>query len=258
MKKIILFSVVLIVLIFVYIFANITKKDTFQVINPPSPTPKIVSSEGVSVSYKNVDYKASWTKVSNPKSISLIPNFNEKLDSSDVYQNLGCNTLTSAGFYSKEEKPLGLFIYDGVTLGREVESALLNSFFVITKNGMASIDKALPAESDLKIALQSGPLLINNGLSERLSIIDDEEARRLAVAITDTNEVIFMVFYKEESVFQGPLLQDMPDIINVFQNKTGVIIKSATNLDGGTASSFQSKTLQLSELAHSGSFFCIK
>ena len=44
----------------------------------------------------------------------------------------------------------------------------------------------------------------------------------------------------------------------MFEEKTGIVFADVLNLDGGTASTFYSDSLQLPEAVISGSFFCLK
>jgi hypothetical protein len=91
-----------------------------------------------------------------------------------------------------------------------------------------------------------------------LAIKNDEPNRRIVAATTDNNQLIFMVFYRDSSQFQGPMLGLLPELISMFTRQTGIDIVDAINLDGGSASVFISNYDRLNELAHIGSYFCIK
>jgi len=112
-------------------------------------------------------------------------------------------------------------------------------------------------EGDHRIQLQSGPLLISAGRPERLRMKQDEATRRVFVAIDEEQRVIFGVVYHTEEVFKGPILSDLPEIINLFSQKTGIKLVSAMNLDGGSASVFADENIFLGELSNVGSFFCV-
>ena len=76
--------------------------------------------------------------------------------------------------------------------------------------------------------------------------------------ITGDNTLYFIIIYNENQVFDGPFLQDMPSVMSEIQKETGIVFADAINLDGGTASTFYSDEVNLSEMSPVGSFFCIK
>jgi hypothetical protein len=76
--------------------------------------------------------------------------------------------------------------------------------------------------------------------------------------VTGDNKVIFMSIYNESSKFMGPYLADLPQILEIAQDKIGFLIADAINLDGGSASAFYFRDFQLSEASPIGGFFCVK
>lgn len=67
-----------------------------------------------------------------------------------------------------------------------------------------------------------------------------------------------MVFYREQSELEGPMLGKLPEFIETFKKQTGIGIIDAINLDGGSASVFISNYDLLREFATIGSYFCAK
>ncbi|RJR30058.1 hypothetical protein C4564_01180, partial [Candidatus Microgenomates bacterium] len=107
-------------------------------------------------------------------------------------------------------------------------------------------------------ALQTGPVLVENGSAVELSLARDKQARRIVAAITGSNELVFVAIYSPGSSFDGPYLEDLPLIVNHISEELNLNIADAINLDGGTASAFYSENTHISELSPIGSFFCVK
>jgi uncharacterized protein YigE (DUF2233 family) len=193
--------------------------------------------------------------VSDPQNLFLHPNFTEKLSSSERKKNLSCKNLINAGFYDKSNKPLGLFISERKIVEKEIESLLFNGIFYLSNENIPHIIETV-SDGNIRLAVQSGPVIYEKGVPRTLQIIDDKAARRMAVGITSDEKIIFLTFFNKESPLQGPYLQDLPAFIALFNNSGNHKIVSALNLDGGTASAFLTDNLSLNEVANIGSFFC--
>lgn len=219
--------------------------------------PSEENNNPVSISLFGKTINVSWIEVFDPQSLSLVPNFTEKLTAREALDKYGCSALTSAGFYTKENTPLGLFIYDRKQLKGKIDSPTFNGFFSLNDFYTPRITVELPDDA-LRTAIQSGPLIKENGEFLNLKMKTDSNERRIAVGITGENKIYFLVFYDPESVFLGPKLTDLGKVLNLFEDKTGLVFADALNLDGGTASLFYSKDLRLPEAVIAGSFFCLK
>jgi uncharacterized protein YigE (DUF2233 family) len=215
--------------------------------------PVTANPNQVELDVNNQKILAAWFKT-NAKNISLYPNFTENLTASQAVVKYSCKSLSNGGFYSKENKPLGLFISNNKTTQNFISSSLFNGFFVINNN-TPLISNEIPENPDT--ALQTGPIIYQNSLPSKLKITSDKYSRRVVAAINDKNEVIFIVFYDPNSVFNGPYLGDLPDALKQFSVKQKENIISAINLDGGAASTFATDEFFLNELSPVGSFFCI-
>jgi exopolysaccharide biosynthesis protein len=221
---------------------SITPKSTFN------PNPHLDSE----------DYTVEWIIIRDPKKLELYQNLEDQLSSSDAYKKYACSQLISGSFYSQENKNLGLLIADEKLLEKAIKSQLFNAFFYITKDGLFDISVIQPVESDLRIAVQSGPLLIKNSSPQVLNIESDENARRVVVATTQKGEIAFLVLYYKPSPLIGPKLEELPNLLNQIQTTTNLKFKNALNLDGGSHSAFITQNVKVSEVATVGTFFCIK
>ena len=203
------------------------------------------------------EYSYVWIQVNDLENLFLYPNFENKDTLEEGVKKYECKNLVSGGFYSKDYSPIGLFISEEKIVNKSVENTLLNGYFILTKNNKATIEKNYLGES-IRIGLQTGPILIQNEQLQKLNLVSDKNARRIVAALTNENELYFIAFYDKESVFLGPLLVDLPRLVNKIQDEMDIKFISAINLDGGSASAYFNKDIQLSELTPIGSFFCEK
>jgi uncharacterized protein YigE (DUF2233 family) len=193
-----------------------------------------------------------------PDSVTLLPNFNTQKDFRTLLTDHTCENGINGGFYNIDKTPLGLFLTENTLLFRQIPSTFFNGYFWIDTQNKSGITDTLPSR-DLSYALQSGPLLIQSGVPVSLRIRNDENARRSTVGIVrDTDTILYTVVYNPESVFDGPVLSDLPSILSSISLQENVTLESAVNLDGGSASAFYSEDTKLSELTPVGSIFCIK
>ncbi len=213
-----------------------------------TPVSKIVKVNGETFTYAFFR--------SPPTDISLIPNFDSKTDVTSLILSNTCNSAVNGGFYDTKSQPLGYFVTKGQKIHNSIQSTLLNGYFWIDE-GKASITSTPPSKST-GIALQTGPMLVENGKPRILHLSNDEHARRMIAVIENTGNVIFLTLYNTDAVFEGPLLRTLPELVDKIALLESLGITSAINLDGGSASAFYSDTTKLSELTLVGSVFCIK
>lgn len=261
-----LFLSIFIISLVVLTLYSLNKSET---VNPtPSQTLKpttLSEQDHVDLSIGNENFKAAWIEVNDPSKISLIPNFKEKEAAFSIADKYGCKSLTNGGFYvqstqdssySTQNSPIGLFVTDSKKIGEFNQNSLFNGFFKISKNEVPLITTEGTSDN-FRIALQSGPILFKNGFPTKLSILDDKPGRRIVVAQGE-NKIYFIAFYNNNSVYLGPNLSDLPELLKMFAQKTKITIINALNLDGGAASAFHTDSFSLPELTPVGSFFCIK
>jgi len=156
---------------------------------------------------------------------------------------------------TKNFRPLGLLVIDHKQISLWRESDLFNGLFSVNDFDTPRITREVPADP-LRIAIQSGPLLYENGAKVLIKSSRDF-SRRVVVAVTGENKPVFFVFYDETNFLEGPTLEELPDLIDRINQNYSLGIADALNLDGGTASLFFSNRINLNEVAKVGSVFCI-
>jgi len=207
--------------------------------------------------YKDQNLAYEWLKVEDQSKITLLPNFEEKLSSAEAKKSHACKYLVSGGFYTDKSSPIGLFIAEGREFQKQKTSSLLDGFFSINYLETPRITRTRPKD-ELRIAIQSGPLIIENSFTKPLSIKNDFKARRVLAITTGENQTIFLTVFQKDSKISGPNLADLPEVAKLIENKIGIQFADALNLDGGAASAYVGEALTLSEISPIGSYFCIQ
>jgi len=183
-------------------------------------------------------------------SLSLINNWENQVSSDEIIEKLGCISGINGGFYGEDKKPLGWVVIDSQQVQKPKDSELLNGYVYVSNNKFY-ISDSVPAELP-KFGLQSGPLLIKNGKTMVLKLAADKPARR-SVAVETTDGKGYMVMFLGE-----PTLKELPETLENLGKKVNWSIKSAINLDGGTASAFENGNERYREIISVGSWWCQK
>jgi uncharacterized protein YigE (DUF2233 family) len=217
----------------------------------PSPTTGPVHT----IEYNKEVYAYAYIQTT-ASHLLLLANFANRDDVDTIIQDNACREAVNGGFYDTSHIPLGFFQSEGYTHAYS-NNSLLNGLFIVDRDYIPHVTSS-PGELNVRFGLQSGPLLMQGENIALLRIRNDEPARRVVVAIDTTNTIIFLVVYASESVFGGPLLADVPEIVRGISQKEHLHLVDAVNLDGGSASAFYSDSVKLSELTPVGSVFCIK
>lgn len=253
MKKIFAFVLpIIIVTGLVYFFKNSPFEK--KILGTFSQNEEVQSFKNdIEISYKEETLKIHWFNVDTTK-IALIPNFEKPLTAREVQKEYGCTKLANGGFYTKENTPLGLFMNDNGILSSFLKSSLLSGVLSINYLETPRITREQPKDI-LRIGIQSGPLIKENATYLKI-VSNEEEARRTIAFVTGENKLYFAIIYDPDSSFMGPVLSDLPVILQTFEEKSGLIIADAINLDGGSTSSFIDGDFTLNEISFSGSFFC--
>lgn len=202
-------------------------------------------------------YSVAWFRVSDIESVELFNNLDDRKNSQQIINDKGCSKLVNGGFYTEDYQPTGLLITDYETIGGYRGNRTHNGIFYITGTGDVGIVSDYDGEQ-YKHALQTGPILVDDGLTRKLNIRNDEPARRVVAAVTDSGNIIFATAFDKESHFLGPILSDLPNVIKTLSDEYGLDITDATNLDGKSASVFISDGVRLQELSTIGSYFCVR
>ncbi|MDZ4227826.1 MAG: phosphodiester glycosidase family protein [Candidatus Levybacteria bacterium] len=204
----------------------------------------------------DVPIRISWAQVL-PIEVELYSNLKEQKLSEEIKVNKSCQILVNGGFYSKENTHLGLFVSNFEEISKQIQNPTLNGFLSIDSADKVMISADL-SDNNPRIALQTGPLLMLDNKPLTLVINNDEPKRRIVAATTDDNKLIFLAFYRDLAEYEGPMLEKLPEIIDLIKKQTGMDIVDAINLDGGSASVFISNYDRLNEFVHIGSYFCTK
>lgn len=209
------------------------------------------------ISLDGQNLKAVWLTVTTPSDLSLLPNFEAKQISTAIFGQNNCDFLINGGFYSQQNKPIGLFVSQSGALSSFETNRLFNAVFSLNLAGEAQITRTEP-QGDLIFALQTGPLLLQKGLIQNLAINNDKTARRMVAALTDQNQIIFIAIFDPTSSFNGPLLSQLPRALDDLNQSENLELTNAINLDGGSASAFLLPDFKLTEASPIGSAFCLK
>ena len=186
-----------------------------------------------------------------PSKINLIPNWDQPKKFKDVMLEEKCQFGTNGGFYTTQNKPIGLVKANEVILNPSQNNRLFNGY--VSDQG---VGYDLPLDANW--ALQTGPVLWNNNQPIKINTTNDKSARR-GVAITTTdNKLYFAIFYNPQAPVLGPYLNDMPGILDKLGQLEQLEILSAINLDGGGASAFYDGKTFLEESDPVGTVLCAK
>lgn len=230
---------------------------------PSATIPSVTSTASLTtldIPYKDSVIRIFIQKIPRQSKLSLIPNFTDKLNAKTLINNNNCRSGINAGFYTKDQKPLGLFLINGKRYGNPIKSNLVTGFFVEEVSGKRLITEGYQQDDSLyRFAVQAGPLF-HLPRTTAPSIIDDEHARRSLIG-TDGVHLYMISMHNPDNLFMGPTLSDVPVLLssNAVQNK--IPLRTILNLDGGSASFFYTtgKTgpIELSELTSIGSLLCV-
>lgn len=230
----------------------------FVTMKKASDTPTVLSEvkeEDVPVVAK--DLALVWAGPFEADQVSLIANFEAFGVSSDVGNDNACVSFSNAGFYTKENKPVGYFLTNDKVYRAAHESALFNGFLTANQMGVVRVTTVLPRDP-LVWGVQTGPVLRENGEDKKLTINNDKNARRVFAAVTGDNKLFLAAVYDPSSSFRGPKLADLPSFVSKLEKDVQVPLADAINLDGGSASTFKNGETYLTELSPVGSLLCIK
>ncbi len=218
---------------------------------------KPIGNNFLDIEFKSSKFRISWIKISDVSKLTLFSNLPDTETAEQRMAEKSCNYLVNGGFYSKESRPIGAFVSEGETINTGSRNNLFNGVFSVDTNKYSKISNNLSLKN-VRFAVQSGPILISDKEIQHFNLRSDNGERRMVVAIDANNDITFLTIFNPTSVYLGPYLTDLADIIREFEKKSGNSYQFALNLDGGTASAFYSDSVRLPELSPIGSYFCIK
>lgn len=258
MKRFLVFLITLLFLLSLSFWFFSSQRNTTEPIEEKQEVKKEEIGAGMkSLVYHGEKFFFLAEKISEPQKLILLPNFEEKLSSTTLYQNNNCRFLANGGFYDQQDRPLGWFFTQDKLWKKESKSALLNGFLALNKEGIILLDEVFPT-SPVIWGLQTGPVLIFKDKPLELKMVKDEPARRMVAAINQNDELFFVMVTGSKSLASGPFLADLPLIIKQIGQGLSEDFKIAINLDGGTASAFLSQGQSIKEYTWIGSFFCLQ
>jgi len=196
-------------------------------------------------------------KVEKPEDLILIDNLKLKNTAKKAYSDNSCSVLVSGSFYTKEGSFIGLFISGGKKLSNYTGNSTFNGVLSVNDFSVPRITRQVPKDR-LTTAVQSGPILIENGKVLPVKFVNDKNARRVVGAVDGSNTLYFLAIYKASQLFDGPAISNLPAVVSEIGKDNNVVWADAINLDGGTASAYVSKDSVLTELSSVGSFFCLR
>jgi uncharacterized protein YigE (DUF2233 family) len=195
-------------------------------------------------------------RATGSQSLNLIPNFADRQTSRQLADRYGCLAFANGAFYDTSNRPLGLFEVKGVTVRKKAVNNLIDAVFWQDQNRRFHLGFSDPI--DPLWAIQTGPMLFSDDKPLAITIRNDEKARRNGVILTNSGDPVFFTIFDPESLYLGPLLSEMPAYVSRLASQENLEIKTATNLDGGSASAFWDGKTRLEELTAVGSLFCLK
>lgn len=247
----------MLVLIFLYVAAVYFTEQNPEVENTTSSDQRVLGYPDSQIKSipLNSEITAAWFLVSEPTKLNLKSNLQDKQTAQTIFQNENCQFLVSSGFYDPQGRHIGLFQYKNNTISPFQSNELFDGFLTVNQFGTPMIGPDVPNDESF-LALQSGPLLFQNGHELDLNLESDKNSRRVIAAVTGENKLLFIILYSNKQSFSGPLLKEVPDLLDTFVDKTGQNIADAINLDGGKASAFIGPRFKLTEISIIGGYFC--
>lgn len=255
MKRIMTFIIATVLVITLLLLLSSNKR-VVQV-TQPNPLPTVTPQESqkyVAPSGTTDAFKTDWIIIRDLKRVQFFSNLDDKLTSSEIISVHSCNYLVNGGFYTKENNPIGLLIVNGIKVHDAQSNALFNGYFSVNNN-KALISSSPPSLA--QYAVQAGPLIMLDNNYLPIQGGNSEKDRRVLAAILDDGNAAFLVMYDKKSPLNGPALKEIPGILKELENNSSLSLRSVMNLDGGSASTFISENVKLSEISRVGSYFCI-
>jgi uncharacterized protein YigE (DUF2233 family) len=157
----------------------------------------------------------------------------------ETYSPKGALAMVNGGFYAfksgNRETPIGLLISDGSRISPTVDWKT-GGFLVVRDKGQIDV---VPISRKAEIgnpdqALQSKPLLIENGKLAVKRNQNDQPFNRSAIGITENGDIVVAVAIKDDN--QAMTLYDFGRFLQLLNDLKHMKIKVALNLDGANDS----------------------
>jgi uncharacterized protein YigE (DUF2233 family) len=211
---------------------------------------------GNPITYKGKKYQYLIFSVKQNEQINIVLN-NKEEAAQDIVKNEKCKKAINGGFYDTRNKPIGLLIINEQKIQKSTNNNFLNGYFTTYPNNIFKIENIEPPEGTVN-AIQSGPILVQNGNPLNLVINADKQARRSVVMEDINGNIYFAIFFMPNSTYSGPLLSNLPLIVKKMAQKENIEINNSLNLDGGSSSFIKTNKSLISEYKSVMVVICIK
>lgn len=231
-----------------------------------TPSPGVASTEkpsqdpNLQVLGQTIDekYKVYSSGPIAGENLSLHANFKEKETAKDLFQSKQCKSLINAGYYTDRNLPVAMFKGTNSEVLRTFRKSLLSDVvFSLNYAFTPRLTRQAPKDP-LVFAVQVGPMLWENGSKINLKLKSDSYDRRMVVVVDGLNRVYFLAITDLKNSYSGPKLADLPDILGKWAFQKNIVLADASNLDGGSASSYISDEISLTEITPVGAILCAK
>jgi len=218
MKKLLFLIILIITLPFIYdkLFPNSMVLQKSPLFNKFKSIEKFEQKQ---INFDNQIYLYSFFTPSSSQQLIFDLNLSEKQPSLDIIKEQQCQYLINGGFYDKLDQPIGLVIKDGLEISPAQKNRLFNGYISATNSANFNISTNEPSLNSI-VAIQTGPLLIKDFITQNLQLISDQHKRRMILAITPNNISYFITIIFEESDVEGPMLGDLPELISLIGKST--------------------------------------
>jgi len=163
-----------------------------------------------------------------------------------VAQENNSVVATNGGFYTSHFQPAGLFIENGKILKKVARDRLLASCIQVNKKGVLFLEKKMSRCLDATYAMQTGPILIEQGnISTDFKILEHhspylksyfEPNRRTLLAQSSNKKMLVIITSPMTLLEAADIMKNSPHIFGVDN------IIMALNLDGGSSTGMYIKS----------------
>lgn len=262
MKKYFLILCVFIIFVFISYFLYSGAKQIVRKLASPIPSTQPIPTEilptetpGSEFQFDKKIYQFYFHQFAKNESLELVPNFENATFSAQIMKNKSCTFGINGGFYQTNRMPLGLFQIGSKKIGAQIQSSTFNGFFSSSSGIIAITSSPIALFSPSDFIFQSGPLIfLKNQIQP--NFIDEDYSRRNLIAKTVSGNYYFFSIFEKDNVFNGPRLKDLREIFLSEDLRKIADFELLLNLDGGSASTFYDKNVQVEEYKMIGSFLC--
>ena len=205
------------------------------------------------IDFENNTYAYHLSKI-DPKNLSFSSNLETQKNSIDIKEENQCDLVVNGGFYSKENQHLGQVKSNNEQIAPALSSSLFNGFLQFDSQ---EVNISAVANETYTNILQTGPMIIQDTNTHKLSLTNDKPARRMVALNTDQGG-FFLVLVGSDNIHSGPYLEDLPQIVKQISIQENLQVQDAINLDGGSHSVYSTNDFMIPEMNPIGSYFCLK